>query len=69
MDKIKKKRQIKNMRNTYRKEEEMERTRRLRTNAAIRDMVRENHVRIEELIYPIFVIEGKNICHPVDSMP
>ncbi len=57
------------MRNTYRKEEEMERTRRLRTNAAIRDMVRENHVRVEELIYPIFVIEGKNICHLVESMP
>ena len=35
----------------------------------IRSMVRENHVRIEELIYPIFVMEGENICHPVKSMP
>ena len=32
-------------------------------------MVRENHVRIDELIYPIFVTEGENIKHPVESMP
>lgn len=47
----------------------MDRTRRLRMNAAIRDLVREQHVRIDELIYPMFVIEGENICSPVDSMP
>lgn len=47
----------------------MERTRRLRANEAIRSMVRENHVRVDELIYPIFVIEGTNICNPVNSMP
>ena len=47
----------------------MERMRRLRANAALRGMVRENHIRIEELIYPIFVIEGEEICNPVDSMP
>ena len=35
----------------------------------VRDMVRENHVRVDELIYPIFVIEGENICEPVESMP
>lgn len=34
----------------------------------MRDMVRENHVRIDELIYPIFVTEGENIKHPVESM-
>lgn len=38
-------------------------------NPAIRDMVRENHVRKEELIYPIFVMEGEKICNPVESMP
>ena len=27
----------------------------------MRDMVRENHVRIDELIYPIFVTEGEDI--------
>ncbi len=47
----------------------MDRMRRLRKNEAIRSMVRENHIRIDELIYPIFVIEGENICNPVDSMP
>lgn len=47
----------------------MDRTRRLRTSAALRSMVRENHVRVDDLIYPIFVIEGENICNPVDSMP
>ena len=47
----------------------MERTRRLRISNYMRDMVRENHVRIDELIYPIFVTEGENIKHPVESMP
>lgn len=47
----------------------MDRMRRLRNNAAIRDMVRENHIRVDELIYPIFVIEGENICNPILSMP
>lgn len=47
----------------------MERTRRLRVSEAMRSMVRENHVRVDELIYPVFVIEGENICHPVESMP
>jgi porphobilinogen synthase len=32
-------------------------------------MVRENHVRKEELIYPMFVIEGEDICNPIPSMP
>ena len=47
----------------------MERMRRLRSSAALRGMVRENHVRTDELIYPIFVMEGENICCPVDAMP
>lgn len=47
----------------------MDRTRRLRNNAVLRDMVRENHVRVDELIYPLFVMEGENIVEPVDSMP
>lgn len=32
-------------------------------------MLRENHVRTEELIYPVFVAEGENIVNPVESMP
>lgn len=47
----------------------MDRLRRLRMSPVIRDMVRENHVRTEELIYPIFVMEGENICDPVEAMP
>ena len=47
----------------------MERTRRLRMNKNLRAMVRENHVRVDELIYPVFVMEGENICEPVESMP
>lgn len=47
----------------------MERTRRLRTSEALRSMVREEHIRVEELIYPIFVMEGANIANPVPSMP
>lgn len=47
----------------------MERTRRLRQTKTLRDMVRENHVRVDELIYPMFVMEGENIVNPVESMP
>ena len=47
----------------------MERTRRLRQTAALRSIVRENHIRVEELIYPLFVIDGKDIAEPVLSMP
>ena len=47
----------------------MERLRRLRGSAAIRDMVRENHVRVEELVYPLFVVEGEDRVVPVASMP
>ncbi len=47
----------------------MERMRRLRVSPAVRSMVREHHVRTEELVYPVFVIEGQNICRPVESMP
>lgn len=47
----------------------MDRTRRLRMNETLRNMIREEHVRIDELIYPIFVIAGENIVNPVASMP
>lgn len=35
----------------------------------MRDMVRENHVRVDELIYPMFVAAGENLVQPVESMP
>lgn len=47
----------------------MQRTRRLRMKQTMRDMVKENHVRIDELIYPIFVTQQKDVVIPVPSMP
>lgn len=45
------------------------RHRRLRANEQIRRMVRENHVHVSDLIYPIFVVEGENVVHEIPSMP
>lgn len=45
------------------------RPRRLRANEAIRNMVRENHVRVEDLIYPMFVIYGEKKRNEIPSMP
>ncbi|HHY72815.1 MAG TPA: porphobilinogen synthase [Bacillus bacterium] len=45
------------------------RHRRLRASEGIRSMVRETYVRKEDLIYPIFVIEGNDIKNEVPSMP
>ncbi len=47
----------------------MIRRRRLRSNEAIRALVRETGVQISDLIYPIFVIAGENQKNPVESMP
>lgn len=47
----------------------MKRFRRLRSNESIRNLVRETSVQVTDLIYPIFVIEGKNIKNPIPSMP
>lgn len=47
----------------------MKRTRRLRMTKNIRSMVRETYLHPSDFIYPIFVIEGKDIKNPVDSMP
>jgi len=43
--------------------------RRLRGSSAIRKLVQETHLNVEQLVYPIFVIEGNDIKNPVDSMP
>jgi porphobilinogen synthase len=47
----------------------MKRFRRLRQSEKMRNFVRENKIDIEDLIYPLFIIEGENIKNPVDSMP
>jgi len=45
------------------------RMRRMRATAPLRSMVRENHIRLEKLIYPFFIVEGKGIRNPISSMP
>lgn len=47
----------------------MKRFRRLRTTEAMRRLVRETKIQAEEMIYPLFVIEGENIKNPIASMP
>lgn len=47
----------------------MYRGRRLRVSETMRSLVRETHIQVDNLVYPIFVIEGENIKNPVDSMP
>ncbi|MGV2686926.1 porphobilinogen synthase, partial [Clostridium perfringens] len=46
----------------------IKRGRRLRANAAIRDLVRENTLTANDFIFPIFVVEGKNIKEEITSM-
>ncbi|MEN2765716.1 porphobilinogen synthase [Ornithinibacillus xuwenensis] len=48
---------------------DFKRHRRLRSSNAMRTMVRENHLRVEDFIYPMFVLEGKNTKNEVSSMP
>mgnify|MGYP004573629975 CR=1 FL=1 len=47
----------------------MRRFRRLRSTERLRRLVRETRLSAEEMLYPIFVIEGENIKNPVPSMP
>ncbi len=45
------------------------RPRRMRRNENIRRMVRETHLRVEDLIYPMFSAFGENIKNEISSMP
>jgi len=45
------------------------RLRRLRQTETLRALVRENHVDIGDLVYPLFVIEGNGIKQEIASMP
>ncbi|MFS0575388.1 porphobilinogen synthase [Sporosarcina sp. 179-K 3D1 HS] len=45
------------------------RNRRLRSSKTLRAMVQETVLRTEDLIYPLFVVDGENIKNPVVSMP
>lgn len=46
-----------------------QRPRRIRKNAFARDLVRENTLTVQDLIYPCFVLEGNNQREAVKSMP
>ena len=45
------------------------RSRRLRRTETIRRMVRETTISISDLIYPLFIKEGRSIKEPIQSMP
>lgn len=45
------------------------RPRRLRRDAFTRNLVRENALSPNDLIYPVFVVDGKQLREPVASMP
>lgn len=45
------------------------RARRLRRNSNLRRMIRETHLRVDDLIYPMFSAFGENIRSEISSMP
>lgn len=45
------------------------RLRRRRSTPAIRDLLQETRIHIEDLIYPLFVCPGTNLREPVEAMP
>ncbi|MFG6395214.1 MAG: porphobilinogen synthase [Lachnospiraceae bacterium] len=47
----------------------MVRMRRLRSDNNLRSLVRETVVTTDDLVYPVFIKEGRNIKEPVASMP
>ena len=46
-----------------------QRPRRNRKSIGIREMVAETNLKVESLIYPLFIVDGKNIKIPINSMP
>lgn len=45
------------------------RYRRLRQSEAIRSLVKENMISVNDLLCPVFIAEGKNIKEPIVSLP
>ena len=45
------------------------RLRRLRRSATLRRMVRETRVTRDDLVLPLFVMEGRGLREPIASMP
>jgi len=48
---------------------QFDRHRRLRQSPAMRNLVRENRLQLEDLIYPLFIVQGEGIKNEVTSMP
>jgi porphobilinogen synthase len=46
-----------------------DRFRRYRINPKLRDLVQENHLRVDDFIYPLFIKFGENIRVEIESMP
>ena len=46
-----------------------QRPRRNRKSIGIREMVAETNLKVESLIYPLFIVDGKNMKIPINSMP
>ncbi len=46
-----------------------QRPRRLRKNAIVREMVAETRLSKDMFVNPYFVVDGKNVVHPIDAMP
>jgi porphobilinogen synthase len=47
----------------------LHRPRRLRGHPRLRDLVRETHLSVVDLIYPLFVYHGRNLRREIPSMP
>lgn len=45
------------------------RPRRMRASENLRSMIRETEISVKDLIYPVFVVPGKNIKHEIESLP
>lgn len=45
------------------------RARRMRRTPTLRNMVRETRLTVDDLIYPLFCVEGEDVCNPISSMP
>lgn len=51
------------------KDNQFKRHRRLRQSANMRALVRETHLHIDDLIFPLFIADGENVKNEVPSMP
>ena len=46
-----------------------QRPRRNRKSSVIRNMIEETHLSVNDFIYPLFIVDGKNIKEEIPSMP